>query len=237
LLLEFQRDFAAAIAAPADGPMRVYCNTVLSGCVEALRANYPLVARLLGDEMFDAVAAGFAAACPPRQPILALYGDSFADWIEVQSWAADVPYLPDLARIERMYIEALFAADCRAMTMYDVAGQKDWEALHLRLHPGTCFDWLTTPALSIWLAQREGIDGNLQFDWRAEGVLVTRPELEVQTVALDRAGHRFLFGIRAGESIGDAAIATANLYPETDIGSLFTSFVNAGVFAASIHRS
>jgi len=43
LLLEFQQDFAAAIGEPAAGAMSVYRNTVLSGCVDALRANYQVV--------------------------------------------------------------------------------------------------------------------------------------------------------------------------------------------------
>lgn len=237
MLLEFQRDFAAAIAEPATGAMGIYRNTVLSGCVEALRANYPVVARLLGDEMFDAVAARHAAECPPRRPVLALYGSRFPDWLAEQSWLHEVPYLPHVARIEQLHIESLFASDEAPLGMAHVTGRDDWQALRLRLHPATRFDWLTAPAMSIWLAQRDGAEGELEFEWKAEGVLLVRPGLEVQATRLSRAGHRFLFGIRLGENVGDAAIATAGLYPDTDIGSLFTSLVNAGAFAASSHRS
>jgi hypothetical protein len=237
LLLEFQRDFASAIAAPAEGPMRVYRNTVLSGCADALRANYPVVAQLLGEEMFEAVAAEHAAECLPRKPVLALYGARFPDWLEGQQWVREFRYVPDVARIERLYIEALFAADIEPLQMAEFAGRDDWQALQLPLHPATRFDWLTSPAMSIWLAHRNDFEGELELDWQAEGVLLTRPGLEVQPIRLDRAAHRFLFGIRLGESVGTAAIATANLYPEIDIGSLFTSLVNAGAFAATTHRS
>ena len=237
MLLEFQRDFAAAIGAPAEGPMRVYRNTSLSGCVDALRDNFPAVARLLGDEMFEAIAAEHASQCPPRRPVLALYGARFPDWLEEQPWVREVAYVTDVARIERLHIEALFAADEQALDLNELQGREDWLALRLALHPATRFDWLTSPARSIWLSQVERAEGQLEFEWQAEGVLLTRPGLEVQPTVLDRAGHRFLFGIRLGESVGDAAIATASLYPETDIGSLFASLVNAGAFAASFHRS
>jgi hypothetical protein len=237
LLLEFQRDFAAAIGSPAEGPMRVYRNTSLGGCVDALRDNFPAVARLLGDEMFEAIAAEHASQCPPRRPVLALYGARFSDWLEEQPWVREVPYVPDVARIERLHIEALFAADEESLRLDELQGREDWLALRLALHPAARFDWLTSPARSIWQSQRDELDGELEFDWQAEGVLLTRPGLEVQPTALDRAGHRFLFGIRLGESVGDAAIATSSLYPETDIGSLFASLVNAGAFAASSHRS
>jgi len=237
LLLEFQRDFAAAIGEPAEGAMRIYRNTVLSGCVDALRANYPVVAQLLGDEMFDAAAAEHASQCPPRRPVLALYGARFPDWLREQSWFREIPYLSEVARIERLYIEALFAADAEPSNMGWLKGAGDWQAIRLHLHPATRFQWLTAPAMSIWLAHREGSVGELELEWKAEGVLLTRPGLDVQPSRLDRAGHRFLFGIRLGESVGAAAIATAGLYPDTDIGSLFTSLANAGAFAASSHRS
>jgi hypothetical protein len=237
LLLEFQRDFAATIDAPVEGPMRVYRNTVLSGCVDALRANYPVVASLLGEEMFEAVAAEHASQCPPRRPVLALYGAPFPDWLEVQPWVRDLRYIPDVARIERLHIEALFACDAEPLEMGALAGRNDWQALQLPLHSATRFDWLTSPAMSIWLAHRDGVEGELEFDWHPEGVLFTRPGLNVQPIRLDCAAHRLLFGIRLGESVGTAAIAAANLYPETDIGSLFTSLVNCGAFAASSHRS
>ena len=237
MLLEFQRDFATTIGAPAEGPMRVYRNTVLSGSVDALRANYPVVARLIGDEMFEAVATEYATNCPPRQAVLALYGARFPDWLEEQTWVWDVAYVPDVARIERHYVESLFAADAQPLEMSALSGRDDWLGMRLALHPATRLDWLSMPAMSIWLAQREDHEGDLDLEWQAEGVLLTRPSLEVLTTRLSRAGHRFLFGIRLGESVGDAAIAAGSLYPETDIGSLFTSLVNAGAFAASSHRS
>jgi len=237
LLLEFQRDFASAIDESVGGPLRVYRNTVLSGCVEALRANYPIVARLLGDEMFDGIAAEHAAACPPRRPVLALYGSRFSDWLEEQSWIGDLPYLSDVARIERLQIEALFATDAQPLQMSIIRDCPDWQSLHLPLHPATRFDWLSTPAMSIWQAQRDPVAGEFEPAWQAEGVLITRPALELFPTKLDRAGHRFLFGIRLGETIGDAALATATLYPEANLGSLFTSLVTAGAFAVPFNRS
>ena len=237
MLLEFQREFATAITAPADGPLRVYCNTVISGCVDALRANYPIVARLLGDEMFDRIAAEHAAACPPRRPVLALYGARFPYWLDTQAWTWGLAYVCDVARIERGYTEALFAADAEPLEMSALSGCDDWQSLYLGLHPATRFDWLSMSAMTIWLSQRDCFEGELEPDWQPEGALLTRPGLDVQAIRIDRAAHRFLFGIRDGESVETAAIATMNLYPETDIGTLFTSLVNAGAFAALPNRS
>ena len=59
-LIEFQRNFAAALEAPARGAMAVYRNTVLHGAVEALRANYPIVEQIVGPEIFEAIAVDYA---------------------------------------------------------------------------------------------------------------------------------------------------------------------------------
>src|SRR6478752_5091515 len=106
-----QENFAAAISRPATGALRVYRNTVISGAVEALRDNYPVVEQIVGSEMFEALAVDFASTCPPRTPVLALYGSEFADWLGQQPWIADLPYLADVARVERLRIESLFASD------------------------------------------------------------------------------------------------------------------------------
>ena len=237
MLLEFQRDFAAEISGPAEGPMRVYRNTVLSGCVDALRANYPVVARLLGEEMFETIAAEYASIFPPRRPVMAVYGERFPDWLEKQPWIWDIAYVPDVARIERLQIEALFAADAEPLAMDAIRSSEDWLGLRLSLHPATRFHWLSMPAMTIWLAQRDGHDGDLDIEWQAEGVLMTRPTMKLLATRLSRAGHRFLFGIRLGETVGEAAVTVATLYPDTDIGSLFTCLVNSGAFAAQPDRS
>src|SRR5215210_6153449 len=96
---EFHEAFAAAIGAPADGPLAIYRNTVLAGAVEALAANFPVVRALVGEEMFAAVAVDHASECPPHSPVLAQYGAAFAEWIEDQEWPTQLPYLSDVARI------------------------------------------------------------------------------------------------------------------------------------------
>ena len=53
----------------------VYRNTVVRGLVDAIVANHPTVARLVGDEWIRAAATAFARAHPPRHPMLLDYGE------------------------------------------------------------------------------------------------------------------------------------------------------------------
>lgn len=232
-LIEFQRDFAAVLHRPAAGAMAVYRNTVLHGAVEALRANYPVVEQIVGAEMFEHVAVDFASTCPPRSPVLALYGEEFADWLGHQRWIGELTYLPDVARVERLHVECLFAADDEPLSRAQV-GVADTTAT-LRLHPSVRFTWLSTPAMSIWLAHQQPVPLEIAPEWKPEGALFARPEaFVVHTPRIGRAAHRLLFGVRSGETLSATMAAAARLYPEEDCDAVFASLVNLGVFAAPI---
>ena len=124
LLADGQRDFAAAILDPSlavpphlvgpDGepsPKRfaVYRNNVVVGLTEALRANFPVACRIVGEEFFQEMARAYISSYPPHSPILLDYGISFAGFIADFEPAASLPYLPDVARIERAWTEAYHA--------------------------------------------------------------------------------------------------------------------------------
>lgn len=235
-LAAFQRAFLDAVASStgARGPLSVYLNTSLSGSVDALAANYPVTCAIVGEEMFRAIAADHAREHPPRTPVLALYGDRFPTWIAAAPWSDQTPYLADVARLERLYLEALFAADAPPLAP-DALSQvapSDWLDLRLALHPALRFVLTDTPAFSIWRAHQSDTPGDIEPVWGPEATLFTRPGLEVEAYALDEAGIGFLAALRSGSSLGDAAVATAGGHPGADVGALLRTFLEAGVFAA-----
>jgi len=236
-LIRFQRDFARALDRPAQGAMAVYRNTVIHGAVEALRSNYPVVEEIVGEEMFEHVAVDFASTCPPHDPVLALYGAEFADWLHHQNWAADLPYLPDVARVERLHVTSLFAPDEDRLSPEHAAQLSRLPSTSMRLHPAACFAWLSTPAMSIWLAHQEPTASEIAPEWKGEGALFSRPAPFTSHAALiSRAAHRLLSGIRLGESLGVSMAATAKLYPAEDCTAVLASLVNLGVFIAPAAR-
>lgn len=240
-LATFQRAFVRAMGGTrARGTLEsqpgfaVYRNTTPAALIETLHANYPVVADLLGEALFGETAFDFVRAHPATAPVLLGYGAGFPAYLAAQAWIADLPYLPDVAAIERLRTEAHSAADAPALALADLArlGTDQWPALRLRPHPAARLAWLQTPALTIWRAHHETPDfETLAPAWRAEGVLVTRPEGLVRVHALDAPAHRMIFGLRLGESAGEAAAATASTYPGADIASAFATLVDAGALA------
>ncbi|MFD1612406.1 DNA-binding domain-containing protein [Sphingomonas tabacisoli] len=235
-LAAFQAAFADKLmqSSPVRDGLAVYRNNWLCATTDALADLYPTVHRLVGNEAFEGVALDYARHDPPASPILSRYGADFPDFLCDQAWVEDLPYLPDVAAIDRLYLEALLAADAPPLDPATLAAiaPTDWATLRLGTHPAMRIGWFTTPAPSIWLAHRDGDPGELAPEWRAEGILLTRPGLSVEARAIDRAEHRLLFGMRLGETVGEAALATANLYPTSDFAGLFARTLESGAIAA-----
>jgi Putative DNA-binding domain len=238
-LATFQLAFATAIgrtgrrgALERQPGFAVYRNTSPSALIDVLRGAYPVTAEILGDEGFGHTAYAFARRNPPLDPLLIGYGAGFADFLAEQAWAAELPYLADVAAIERLRAEAHIAADALVLDFRDLAqaGENGWAGLRLPLHPAARFAWLTTPGRTIWQAHVDGFE-TLEPEWRAEGVLVARPGGTVVVHAIAAPEHRLLSGLRLCETVGQAMVATAALYPDADIASAFANIVNRGALA------
>jgi hypothetical protein len=161
-----------------------------------------------------------------------LYGRDFAGWIENQSWSDDLPYLADVARVERLHVESLMAPD-REPSSADVARTLLRANAKAALHPSARFDWLPTPAMSIWLAHRQPFGSPIEPEWKAEGVLFVRPSAFVMhTPRIGAAAHRMLSGLRIGEPLRECISAAERIYPREDCAAVFASLVNLGVLVA-----
>ena len=181
---EFQREFAAALlgeatsaagqALAAQPGFAVYRNTVLRGCIDALAANYPTVATLVGAEWFDDAAGRFARAHLPRDGSLAAYGQGFADFLEAFEPAAGLAYLGGVARLDRAWTEAHLAADAPVLAAATLAALPPAQLLDAVLVPHPAARWVRSPDMpifTIWRRHRERAPLDDALDWRGEGGL------------------------------------------------------------------
>jgi len=241
-LAQFQDDFAQALVAPeaplppaiaalaAQPGFAVYRNTVMKGCIDALQANYVCVARLVGEEWFRAAAAVFVRDHPPAQPTLLQYGTGFADFLAGFEPAAELPYLPGVARVDRLWTEAHAAADEDPLTAADLSGlsPEALGALQLRPHAAARWAWFDEqPIYTLWSRNREGLDVG-EVEWTGEGALITRPFDAVHWSPLDKAGCAFLDACAGGAALGEAAEAALGVEPETNIAQLLENMITAG---------
>ena len=220
-------------AAPFGVALSVHRNTVIKGLIDALTANYPTVAQLVGIEWFRACAIEYAHANPARSPILALYGETFPEFLSAFPPAAELAYLPDVARIDRMWIEAHTAADAEVLTSRELR-QLTPAALasqRMTFHPATRLGWFRHSAASIWIHHRSESAGcGLTIEDSGEGLVLTRPVDAVEFVLLDQPRFTILDRLRRGDTLGEAAGAALESDTQIDIAGLLAQSIIAGAF-------
>lgn len=91
--------------------LRVYRNGFLKSCIEALRASYPSVERIVGAERFPALARPFVEANPPSTARLVEYGEHFPRFIDDARAVHRLDHLASFAGLDRAWTEVFFAAD------------------------------------------------------------------------------------------------------------------------------
>lgn len=156
----------------------VYRNNVHSGLINALATAHPVTLQLVGDEFFRAMAGLYVQACPPSSRLISEYGGTFADFIQDFAPAASVPYLADVARLERMRVRAYHAADTPALDqqaiLHALQGRTDLGQTGLRLHPSLATLDCPYAVVAVWAAhQAEGAIATLN-PWHAQSALVDR---------------------------------------------------------------
>lgn len=248
-LTRFQDGFAKALLAPDPAAVSgltpeiaalarqpgfaVYRNTLMKGCIDALQANYPSVARLVGDEWFRVAAAIFVREHLPAQPTLLYYGEAFAEFLARFEPAAELPYLPGVARLDRCWTESHAAEDESALTPDALAGLAPEALAATVLHPHAAARWrwfADQPIFTIWQRNRDAPDDEREIDWRGEGALLVRPRGVVQWAQLDAAGCVFLEACAAGRPLSLAAAAALAAQPDADLARLMKTLLEAGAF-------
>ena len=247
-LSTFQDGFCAALwvgdagahapwlaALKAQPGFAVYRNTVLQGCIDALQASYPTVCQLVGEDWFRAAGAVYARAEPPRHGALVDYGAGFAGFLAGFAPAAELPYLSDVARLDRCWTECHLAADAPALDRAGWARQdaRALATLQLRPHPATRWAWCAAhPAYALWQRHRDGLAWDDRLAWTGDGALLTRPQATVEWRPLPLAGCALLDACAAGLPLEAAATLALVADPSADFAQLLGTLLDAGALAA-----
>ncbi|MCH2276409.1 DNA-binding domain-containing protein [Thalassospira sp.] len=240
----FQAEFSRALMAadpsarpdgldPAmAGRFAIYRNNVHRGLGDALIAAYPVVAKLVGEEFFRVMAQGFFRAEQARTGSLALYGAGFAEFIYGFDAAASVPYLSDIARLERVRLEVLHEADEVVLDANSLAAfGDDLAGCRFVAHSACRLVSSAFPIHAIWVRQQAGSRQAEPIVQQAENVLITRPGMTVRQIVLDDGGAVFARCLLEGMTVADGYDAAIARDPQFDVTSAFAQLIAAGAFA------
>lgn len=220
-LREQQAAFGAALLGRGGPPrMAIYRNNVLGNWRGALAGAYPVTRLIVGDAFFGALARAYARAHPSASGDLNEFGAGLAAFLETFPDTQDLPYLPDVARLEWRVHLAYYAAEAPPFDFSRPTGA--------RLAPACALlesDW---PLAAIWQAHQPGGDpATVDLGAGPERVLVCRPAWQVEVRALARGDYAFLFNLSAG--LGPALEAGAAAGPDFHPSTALARWVRQGV--------
>ncbi len=201
----------------------------------ALAAAFPVVAQLVGEENFGALARAFWLANAPASGDIALWGFALPEFIEAAPQLADEPYLGDVARVEWALHRAATAGDAFPDPgSIALLGTHDPANLVLRLSPGAACVSSRWPVVSIVLAHQQGEPALEEAGQRLragtrEVALVWRQGFKPQLRLAQRSEPAFVDAIHEGASLADALAAA----PDIDFNAWLVSAFQSGLITGA----
>lgn len=226
-LLEQQARFAGELMGRAGAPgMDVYRGNVFGNWSLALSGAYPIVRKIVGEEFFRGLAREYARSHPSASGDLNEYGTQLAAFVSDFPHTRDLPYLPDVARMEWLAHRAYYAADAAAFSL-DAVG----ELSRPTLTPACALLTSEWPLSRIWTVHQDDYEGEIEVDLGAgaERILVHRPKWRAQVRSLAPGDYRFLDMARCGATLGEALEAALAEDPAFDPALALAGWVDAGV--------
>lgn len=246
---ERQREFAAALldarrpvprglvdpeGRPCPKRFAVYRNNVAVALIEALAGSFPAVRRIVGEGFFSEAARRYALAEPPASPVLLEYGAGFPRFLERFEPASALPYLPDVARIERAWVEAYHAADARSLAPAVLADIPSERAAEIRFerHPSARIVRSRHRALTIWrMNVADGVPAPVDLDSGGEDVLVVRPAADVVVRSMPAGGADLFEALARGEPLAAATQSALREDTDFDLAGHLAGLLESGAFA------
>ncbi len=210
----------------------VYRNNVTVSLVDALAAIYPTLQNLVGEDFFRAMANDYVRDNLPTSPLMFTYGASFPTFVESFGPARDLPFLPDVARVERAWLDAFTQPTAPPLTR---SPSRTWHRIPCPryvsnlIQPAICSD------CPMPRHHRRSRPAGLPLDgldpFQPEAVLITRPAYDVSVTVLTAAASVFIDALMTGGTFAQACDAAESADPGADIAGLLTLTLASGAFS------
>ena len=209
----------------------VYRNNVVVGLTDAMGSSFPVIRKLLGDEFFRAMCGVFVRQFPPTSPVLWKFGSELPEFLETFPPLTELPYLPDMARLETLLRESYHEADATPVAADAVAGipADRLSDVRVRLAPSLRLLRSRHPVCSIW---RANAAAGPKPSYAAEDVLIVRREFDPEPVLLPPGGHEIISSLLEGASLEEASDRAIAGCGEARLDETLTHLVRFGTITA-----
>ncbi|MBV9621036.1 MAG: putative DNA-binding domain-containing protein [Gammaproteobacteria bacterium] len=226
---------------PVDTRLGIYRGAYVTRLAEALAANYPALALLLGEDEFGALAQEYVRGHDSPFFSIRYYGDQLPQFLATHEEYVGAPILAELARWEWTMTLVFDAADAPALThehLQRIAPER-WAQLRFDWHPSV---------------QRLGLHWNVPQTWQALLAGAPRPAASVAESAtpwllwrqgltsyyrsLAAAEAEVLDAARSGWPFGEVCTRLCEAVGEAEAArqaaSLLRTWVEAGLITATV---
>jgi len=224
-----QQRMQAAITAGGPPPalagnrrgLEVYRNAWRARLIEALRSNYPVLHRVLGDEAFDALADDYLRAHPSTRRSIRWFGDALPGYLRQHIDAMAHPAVADLVTLEWAICLAFDAADHAPLRIERLAGvaPEAWPGLRFDLQPGFALLELAWSVAPVWRELSEAVepDHPVAPPERLDNtILVWRQALTPRWRSVSVLEADLLRAMNAGEDFGQLCARAVTAVGEAD---------------------
>jgi hypothetical protein len=225
---------------PVDTRLGIYAGAYRSRLAEALATNYPVLARLLGEADFGALAREYIAAHDSPFYSIRYYGHELAGFLATREHYAAAPVLAELAQWEWAMSSVFDAADATPLGPEDLARipPLEWAQLRLRWHPSVqrLTLWWNVPPL--WKALSEDGErpemtlGATPAEW-----LLWRENLTTYFRSLGKAEASVLDAARNGWPFGELCALLCEELGESEAPAQAAALLRTWIAAGLIVRA
>ena len=188
--------------------LQVYQNNVFVSFREALRAIYPALFAMVGEDYFYQIARQYLKAYPSNSGDIQRFGQRLPDFLCTLESASNYPFLPDLAQLEWFCHEIFHEQDAPPFELaaLDKVDQDQYGKLIFQLNPAARLMQSDFSLASLWelAIQNKTVDQDnknnqlsLSPGINKHWILALRPKLEVGVYTLTESEFIFLQAIEA----------------------------------------
>ena len=222
--------------------LEIYRHNVFANLCGGLQDIYPVVVSVVGKTFFYTAVDEFVRQHPSQSGDLNQYGGQWAAFLGAYPHAKELPYLPDVARLEWAWHQAFHAADARAFDLARLAAipAEEHAALRFKLHPAARLIQSDFPLLRIWQVNQPTFAGDMTLDWDVprDTLLVYREIVDGVEVTIKRitsGEHAFLRALQEHATLDAAVTAAVSVDAAFELQSFLLGAFQSGVIVDFIH--
>ncbi len=204
---------AVELDSPGTERLGVYAQGYLARVEEALAEVYEAVRHVVGRSPFHELAQSYAQRYPSSDYNLSLVGRRLPEYLADCTLTRELPFLPDLARLEWLVAQAFHAFEQPPLEAARLAAWslEDWEQAQVIFQSSVRCIASAWPILDIWQSRGKPVaEIRIELINRPQQVLVARQGVQVRCELLDAPQHALLQALLAGQPLGEACEVVAH---------------------------